>query len=186
MKKISLITLAMSFLILNSLLSQNLTVTYRFDKPEIVTDEEGYSILNFTDCFHFGDEGNPLLPVYGADLLLQQGTEIAAVEIVSTTYSERIPNINIQPASKMFPIIQGVAADYKVIPNDFIYSSVLPYPGEIISGIGTGYLAGHSIGSFSLCPLLFYPSQKEIQYLKEITLEIITSALKRPPALLGF
>ena len=174
MKKFTFFTIVLSFLLFNSSFSQNLTVTYQFDKPQIVTNEEGYSTINMMDCFHFGDEGYPLLPLYGADLLLPQGTEIESVEILSSTYSEKIPNIIIEPASKMFPIIHGVADGYQVIPNEEIYNSDQAYPENIVTGIGTGYLAGHSIGSFSLCPLVFYPNQKQIQYLKEISLEIKT------------
>ena len=174
MRNFTLLTVVFSFIFANLSFSQEMTITYHFDQPVIITNDDGYSELLFNDCYSFGEEGNPLLPYYGADLLLQQGNEITNIEILSTTYSKDIFDITIKPASKQFPISKGPDGEYKVVPNQDIYSSNDPYPSEVIENMNTGFLAGHSIGSFSVCPVIYFPANNKVKFLEEITILITT------------
>jgi hypothetical protein len=131
MKKIALFIIGF-FLFSIFSISQSLTVTVNFEKPIITETSDGFSEITLKNCFPMGEEGSPLLPLYGADVLLPQGQEILDIEIVSVTYSNELSGINIKPAGRQFPISKGGPEGYKAIPNAAIYSSGNRYPLNII------------------------------------------------------
>ncbi len=45
----------------------------------------------------------------------------------------------------------------------------------MVENIQTGFLAGHSIGSFSVCPLIYHPADNKVNFLEEITIKITTN-----------
>jgi uncharacterized repeat protein (TIGR01451 family) len=159
--------------------AQSLTFTLNFEKPVIYVTSDGFSEISIKNCYPMGDEGNPLLPLYAADILLPQGQEISFVEIVSVTYYKEHNGIKVRPAGKQFPISIGAPEGYKAVPNTTIYTSGNAYPKNIIENINTGYLAGHSIGSFSVCPVVYYPTGNKVKFIKTITVLIQTTASKR-------
>lgn len=174
MRNFTLLATLVAFVIFSNSFAHEITLTYHFDKPVIKTDNDGYTELIFKNCYNHGEEGYPLLPYYGADILLKQGHEISNIEVLSSTYSKEIFNIKIKPASKQFPISKGPQNGYKVIPNQAIYSLSEFYPSNIIENSNTGFLAGHSIGSFSVCPVNYYPSEKKVKFLEDISIRITT------------
>ena len=177
MKKITLFITGF-FLISIFVTSQSLNITLNFEKPVITETSDGFSEIVLNNCFPMGEEGSPLLPLYGADVLLPQGQEILEVEIVSVTYSKELFGIKVKPAGRQFPISKGSAEGYKVIPNAAIYSSENRYPLNVVDNIYTGYLSGHSIGSFSVCPVLYFPSENKVKFITSITFRIFTETSK--------
>jgi hypothetical protein len=151
------------------------SVIYHFEKPKIEIAENNYADIFVDGCFNFAGEGHPLLPYYASDLLLPQSHEITGVKVITATYSDEISGIVIRPASRQFPVSQKPAEGYKAVPNELIYQSTDPYPAMVISNINTGFLCGHSIGSFSLCPVIFYPKDQKVKILEYIELQITTS-----------
>jgi hypothetical protein len=160
------------FIAVGSLLAETLIHTYRFDMPEMVT-KESYTEILYENCYNMGEEGNPLLPYFSTDILLPQGQEIENIRILNEEYFSIIDNITIQPASRKFPIYQK-AENYEVEPNENIYNSYDLFPDNMIDYVSTQFLAGHSIGSFLICPVIYQPAAKEARLLKEIELEITT------------
>ena len=160
--------------------SQTITKTVKFNIPEIKADKDGYSSILYKNAKNFGNEGNPKIPHFSVSMLLPQGCEIADVKIVSQTYYEGVDGISIQPAARQFPLSMMPDEDeYKVIPNQEIYSSNQAYPADILESINTHFLSGHAIGSFSICPISFIPAAKHVDFLEEIVLEItLTSTSK--------
>ena len=63
--------------------SQTINMSYNFDKPVIKTDKSGWSLLIYNNCMNFGEEGNPNIPLFGADVLLAQNAEIKSIKIIS-------------------------------------------------------------------------------------------------------
>ncbi len=168
----------MIFLIaVGSLLAETLLHTYQFEMPEMVTKENYIEIL-YENCYNMGEEGNPLLPYFSTNILLPQGQEIENVRILTEEYYSIIDNITIQPASKKFPIYQK-AENYQIVPNEAIYNSSNLFPDNMIDHVNTQYLAGHSIGSFLICPVAYWPAAKEAKFLKEIEFEITTRQSER-------
>ncbi|MCD4735376.1 MAG: hypothetical protein K8R53_05000, partial [Bacteroidales bacterium] len=155
-------------------IGQRSTFTYSFEKPEIISVENGYSIITVRDCYLDGEEGYPLMPYYGADILVNQRMAIKEVKILSVEFYKEINDIKIQPASKQFPISKGPDKNYKVIPNLVVYGSDNIYPGKIVENIETGFLSGHSIGSFSICPVEYIPSENKIKTIRQIIIEVVS------------
>jgi hypothetical protein len=154
-------------------------ITYEFEKPLYQTNEDGYTEFYADKCYNLGEEGNPLLPYYGANLLLPPGTEIKEIRLISVNYGETLNDIKVKPAAGQFPISKGAPDNYTVVPNEAIYSSANNYPASIFSEANTYFLAGHSIGSFSICPLIYYPASRIVKPIKSISLEIITESTDR-------
>lgn len=159
------------FLLTLSLLFSEV-ISYNFEKPQIVS-KNSFSELIYEESQNFGKEGEPLLPLMGANILLSQNQELESIKVISKTYYTAIENIKIKPASKQFPITQQ-AGNYQVIPDPKIYSSLHPYPEKIIGSSNTHYMNGHSIASYTICPIQYIPAQNNVKFLKELTIEIQT------------
>ncbi|MBI9038616.1 MAG: T9SS type A sorting domain-containing protein [Bacteroidales bacterium] len=180
MKKQKLIIFLMLMFFGSYTFSQTIIKTIKFNLPEIKTDKDGFSSILYKDAKNYGNEGNPKIPHYSVSILLPQGCEIDNIKIVSQTYFPGLDGITIQPAARQFPLsMMPDEGEYKVVPNQEIYSSNQAYPVDILESVKTHFLAGHSIGSFSVCPISFIPSEQHVDFLDEIILEIaLTSTSK--------
>jgi hypothetical protein len=172
MKKIMI--LFMAIFCIQILTAETITRTYNFEIPEFISND-GYTELNYQNCRNFGEEGYPSLPYFAANILLLQNQEIEEVKIISSEYYPVQDGITIKPAERQFPISSGKHLDYKVIPNETIYNSSKSFPDNIIDNTSTHFLCGHSIASFTVCPVSYKPSEKQVDLLKSITVEIETS-----------
>lgn len=166
--------------------SQNLEFTYHFEYPELKTTGDGFSEIAIPECRNWGEEGNPSVPFYGADVLLPAGKEIADIEIVFLSYYDEITGINLAPAPKLFPVSKGIDEGYKPVPNPEIYSSDKPFPAKIINNISTGFLQGHSIGSYSICPLIFLPMDQKIIVIRDIVVRVHYQTTEKATKALSF
>jgi len=168
-----LITIAL-FCIFNTLSAQSITESFSFENPEIITNDDGFSYFEFPNCNNYAVEGNPLLAFYSVDLLIPQGEIIKSVKIISISFSDELNDIRILPASKPFPTSQKVPDDYKPVPNQKIYSSDNVYPNNSVASINTQFLSGHSIGSFSICPVQYFPASNTVKFIENIVVEVET------------
>ena len=176
MKKITIwFIIVFCFQILNA---GTFTQTYNFEMPQFISND-GYTELIYQNCRNFGEEGYPALPHMAANILLQQSQEIEEIKILSTIYYPTQDDIVIKPAERQFPLSSDKHATYKVIPNEKIYSSTRSLPEESIDNISTHFLSGHSIASFTICPVIYQPSEKRVKFIKEITVEVLTSTTNR-------
>ncbi len=157
-----------------SLFGQQTSFQFNFDYPDVKTNADGYTIVNYKDCYSTADEGNPLLSYLGVEIIIPAGHELRNVRILAKDYYPVTEDVLLEPASRMFPISQKVPDDYKVQMNEAIYSSTEPYPGKICGHLSTQYLNGHSIASFSVCPIEFIPASREARFLKSLSVEIET------------
>ncbi|MFH0867125.1 MAG: C25 family cysteine peptidase [Bacteroidota bacterium] len=153
--------------------SDNLTFTFNFDDPVLKKNNKGYTEIKFTGCWNYGKEGSPSMPLYGAKILLPQNQEISSIKIIYTSYSSFTSGVVIQPAGKMVPISKP-DKNYMVIPDADIYKLKKPYPENIISKGNTQFLSGHSIGLFTICPVIYLPADSMVKFLTEIKIEIET------------
>ena len=169
MKRLSI--LAFALLIFGLTNAQTLKYSYSFDTPIVKTEKSGYSQLIYEDCRNLGAEGNPSIPLFAADILLPQNTEIQSIKIISKTYYDEVAEIKIKPAPRQFPLSMP-DNDYVVTPNAAVYNSNSIYPENKINNFNTYFLAGHSIGSFTICPIEYTPSKDEVKFVKTIEVEI--------------
>ena len=185
MKKFSLIgVILLSFSW--AIFGQSFTVTYEFERPQLETNKDGFSEILFKNCKNFGEEGNPLLPYLSISLLLPQGEEIESVMIISSFYSHVKEGIKLKPSPREFPLSYQSEEKYVVVPNEAIYNSSTPYPEKLVDKISTHYLSGHSIGSFTICPVQYSPAQNQVKILEKITLEVKTQVTSKSSSAVEF
>jgi hypothetical protein len=176
LKKLSL---TVFLLLVAVVLFAQIQMTYTFENPLLKSTDDGYTEIVFDKCYNMGEEGSPLLPYYGADILLPPGTEVKDIRLISITTGEAINNITIQPAARQFPISKGAPDGYKPLPDPAIYSLNKVYPAMPTSIPVTHFLAGHSIASFTVCPVIYNPVQKSISLISSITIEIVSQVTSR-------
>ncbi len=164
-------TLLFALLIFGFTNAQTLKYSYSFDTPTVKKEKLGYSQLIYENCRNLGAEGSPSIPLFAADILLPQNTEIQSIKIVSTNYYQKIADIKIKPASRQFPLSKP-DNNYVVTPNEAIYNSNNIFPENKLNNFNTHFLAGHSIGSFTICPIEYTPSENKVKFIKNIEVEI--------------
>ncbi|MBT7469723.1 MAG: hypothetical protein HN692_04870, partial [Candidatus Cloacimonetes bacterium] len=174
MKKFILVALLFSTL----LFAETITQSYTFEMP-IQQTENGKTELIYENSRNFGKEGNPYLPYFAANILLPQNKEIADVRIVSAEYYPTKNNVHIKPAGKYAPLSIGFENGYQVNENREVYESENQFPKVVTDNISTHFLSGHGIGSFTICPVKYYPKENQIDLLKTITIEIETKSTNR-------
>ena len=153
MKNLFLIVFTFLFFSANTVFAQS--YSYNFEKPEIITDNEGLTEFHYSNCYNFGEEGTPLMPHQNVSILIPQGEEISNVQISAISYYPEINNIKIKPGEREFPLSKDVK-NYTVTLNPDIYNSTKTYPKNKIENISTHFLAGHSIASFAICPVEYF------------------------------
>jgi hypothetical protein len=174
MMKRLFISFILIFFSISFLNAQEVIITYNFDKPTFKDVGNGYSEIIYTDCRNYGETGTPLIPFYAADVLLPFANEISQVKVISFEYYEAENGITLKPANQSLPISVKQPENYSSIPNQEIYNSSEIYPAKVIENIATYFLSGHSIGTFTVCPVQYSPSNNDVKCLKQITLQIDT------------
>lgn len=172
--KLRLLLVLTGLLTFSVINAQNPRITYQFSNPVFVEKYDGYSEIQMEGCLNFSEEGNPLLPRFGAEVLLPQGTKATGIRLISVTYSSQVYQVDVVPASRQFPISMPAPPDYKPAPNASIYTSDKPYPDQIVSELSTQFLAGYSLAVFNITPVEIIPLQQSLRYITEIEIEIIT------------
>ncbi len=160
------------------LFAGNVEFTQEMGFPELSLNGE-YLQVNYNDCIQIGNEGEPLLPWKGIDLLLPQNEEAVSVNIVDIEYFPVEEYGQIAPASRPFPISMPAPADYQPQPDAGIYERDAIFPERSVSKAYTGFLSGHGIASLQFCPVEYNPVQGNLRFIKSITLSIETTQTGR-------
>jgi len=149
-------------------------------KAEDITGPDGadYQKITIDGYGATTEEGNAQLPVKRIMLKLPQDVspEDVTLEIVSVEKDFR-PNYNVYPAPRfIFSEENGlrIATGEEFYKDKDAYSKDISYPDKVaeISKEGTGFLRGTAIVSVIFYPLSFNPSRGEIEYRKNIRLNI--------------
>lgn len=171
MKKSLLLVLTLLFAVV--LTAGNVSHQIEMDFPQLSYNGENLNI-EYDDCIMIGEEGEPLLPWRGIDLLLPQGEYAVSVNIIDIEYYPVTEYGYISPSSRPFPISMPAPADYQVLPNEDIYSSDEVFPATSLKGLNTGFLSGHGIASISFCPVEYNPVQNTVRFIQSISFEVET------------
>lgn len=177
MKKEILLCSLLSVFFTFSIFAQ--TFNYSFEKPVIKQVDESYSILLYENCLNMGDPGTPEIPLKGINILIPQNHEVTSVEIVSVSYYPVEEGIDIKPAVEPVPLSLYDGSKVVFTEDKTIYNSEEAYPARIIDNEETHYLSGHSIASFTLCPVVYYPALHQVKTIKEISVRVNTSGSQR-------
>ena len=147
-------------------------VEYNFDYPEI-RGAGNYDELVYENCLNLGEEGNPAMPQMAANVLLRRGEAALSIEVMSVSYYDGYENLRLKPAGKPVPLSKIYDEDYTYWESD-IYSLDSSYPAEKTSALDTGFLSGHPITTFTLCPVEYTPVTGETRFMENIVLRVRT------------
>jgi len=172
MKKIVTATLLLTAI----LAAEKIRMSYAFNEP-VIQNQNDFQSITVTGCYNYGKEGEPSLPYLSSTILLPPGEEIQSLTVLDAIYASSKDNIKIQPAGKIVPISQMDKLE-TTLPLSQIYNSTA-YTDKIVENQVTSFLAGHSIGSFTICPVNYQPANKKVQFLKSVTVEIETAPTER-------
>ncbi|MCF7918426.1 MAG: T9SS type A sorting domain-containing protein [Candidatus Cloacimonetes bacterium] len=176
MRKLSLVLGIV--LLISALTAGNVEYTETIEFPELNVNGE-YLEISYDDCILLGEEGAPLLPQKGIDLLLPQNEVAVGVNILDIEYYPVTENGMIQPAARPFPISLPAPANYEVIPDPAIYELDAIYPANSISEPYTGFLSGHGIATLNFCPVEYNPVTGTIRFISSISFSVETSSAAR-------
>ena len=146
--------------------------------PELEFNGE-YLQIEYENCIKYGEEGAPLIPWHGIDLLLPPNQEVTSVNIIDKEYYPVEETGVIEPAARPFPISKPAPSDYQAIPDPSIYERDAIYPVNILSEAYTGYLSGHGIASLQFCPVEYNPVTRTIRFIKSVTISMETETSSR-------
>ncbi|MCF7920512.1 MAG: T9SS type A sorting domain-containing protein [Candidatus Cloacimonetes bacterium] len=147
-------------------------IEYNFDYPQIREAGE-YSELIYENCINLGEEGDPAMPQMAANILLLAGEIAQSVEVVSISYYEGSEILRIMPAGRPVPLSKIDEQEYPLWESA-VYRQQTPYPDNRIAALDTGFLSGHPITSFTVCPVEYTPLSGETRFMESITLKIRT------------
>jgi hypothetical protein len=175
MKRSGFIILILLISVLSS--AAEMEFTKSFDYPQIQQNGEYLSVV-YGDCISLGDEGEPLLPWCGIDLLINQNEKLVSVNIIDIKYYPEIETGIMQPASRLFPISKKAPDNYQVVPDQKIYQLDGKYPSQNLGEYSTGYLCGHSIANLIYCPVEYNPAKSTLRFVKSIVISLETARVE--------
>lgn len=165
----------MPFVIISALIASGIDVPLTFSENKlIVTQLKGFDVIKINEPSMFFTDlpGKPTLPYKVVRVAIPDNHEVDSVKIISFDKIELSDTFHIFPAqppfhSNSFPVF--------VPPNDSIYNSLNPYPGELVIHNGTGSMGGIRIASFSVFPVQYYPRLKKIEYYTKMIFRVFIS-----------
>lgn len=161
-------------LLVSTVLFANETVYYEFSYPKL-SHEDKYTIIEIDGCIISGEEGTPALPMKACNVLLGSGEAAIRLKINKINYYKDEHNFRVKPCGRPVQLSMMERVSSEVIEGS-VYSEDSIYPAENHTQISTGFLRGHSIAYFSLCPVEYNPVTGQVRFVKNIELELITIA----------
>jgi hypothetical protein len=157
----------------------HLSYTFTFNEPTIqltTASNTQYSKIDVAGCLGLGTQaGNPTLPVKFIQLLLPAQTTVASIEVTGSPVQITSPGIDLTtqrvfPYQNEIPVGSDIPQEF-VMNNDLYLSSQL-YPTENHGDYHIGYSHGYAILDLSLSPVQFIPSNGQLFYYPEMTVNI--------------
>ncbi len=144
---------------------------YDFAEP-VITHADGYDRVTMEGAWSYGAPGEPVLPMFGARLLLPPGEEISAVRV---TPGDRVvlgEGYVPEPGQKQYPL--SFVGPVERFEGD--YEGVEIFPARRYDEPRTGYYRGYAIATIVLRPVEYLPEGGVVAYYKSMDVEIETTA----------
>ncbi|MEO0092559.1 MAG: C25 family cysteine peptidase [candidate division WOR-3 bacterium] len=159
------------FLINNTLFGNELIDKVRFDIRHLrVEKEREFDKLIFSDCGHYEEISNPMMPAKIIQYLIPPDAEVIAYKVLLPETIELAGNYTILPTQPPQPISFPKLPFAE--PNPVIYESNAPYPENLIKLMHTGSMGGFKIATFALYPLQYYPKDKRLKFYPSFEISI--------------
>lgn len=173
MRKLTIFTALIAFLMTSLLSAGQITKKYEFDEP-LINQVGDYHQLTMFDCQNIANPGEPDIPRKAVSLLLPSGEEAVSITF---SYGEkrRIEgNFFIRPFQRGYPL--GYTGEKEITqPNPSIYNSNDKYPEITYGSLSTHFLRGHGIAYADICPFEYYPESGALYYFENIKVTIETA-----------
>jgi len=176
--KTKLLLFVVALLMTMHLYADNIKKTYTFEKPQFEKNGQ-FITLQYKNCQNFGPEGAPAMPYFAAEVLLPPGHEIVNIKVDQVNWYNAYENIIISPAQRQFPLDQDFKSPYVVEADESVYNLKSIYPAKMVNDEITQFLSGHAIGGFTICPVVYHPSESKIELIQSITIIIETAETEK-------
>ncbi|MDP8235210.1 MAG: C25 family peptidase propeptide domain-containing protein [Candidatus Erginobacter occultus] len=156
---------------------------YNFAEPvaaDIKVFENPFQRIKIPGLTNYWKEGEPLLPVEVARILLPYGREAGEVTVIPGEKFMLEGNYGIEPGQRPVPFDQEFQAEY-VPPKLEIYDSLKPFPEGRMLQVQTVITRGYRILIVSLSPISYIPKTGKIEYCRELTLAVEVVPESKPP-----
>jgi hypothetical protein len=124
------------------------------------------------------EPGQPQLPLMAARALIPPGTRIDGVEVLEMNLVDLPGSYDIFPAQPP-QILSLSPADLAKVsfvePQEELYRSLEPFPSQSVRFTGSGYLAGYHLADLEICPLVYLPAEKKLQFCRSIRFVVNTA-----------
>ena len=155
--------------------AQTIEKTYYFGQPS-VTMMQGYEQIQFTGCMQSAMAGQPSLPWQNVSLMLPQGTEAAAIEVVLSDFQTMEGSHNLYPYQTALTYSDPVRKQFE--KDEALYASKSIYPAQAHGQLSTQYLNGVGFAFSAFTPVQYIPGTGEVRYATKATVRITTTAAK--------
>lgn len=155
----------------------NVSHTINVPRPEIGQTDSGAKVT-LDEALSTGQVGNPVLPVWGLNLLLPPGEEAVAVTIVAGEPVSLGLGYRIDPVQQQHPL--SMKGPFQPdAPNPDVYESDSFFPAERVAMYHTDFYRGHGIAAIAVNPVDYNPVTGELRYYPNITVNVQTSGTGR-------
>jgi hypothetical protein len=137
-----------------------LTETVRFPAPDVVY-QDACCTVTIPGSPSLGKPGEPLLPVYGLQILLPQGEEVTDV-IANISGIEEIRIDSPLACAQAQTRLSRTQPLEAMLPDQAIYGGPGPFPVERVVHVTTQTYRGYNIAFFNVYPVAYMPSDNRL------------------------
>lgn len=142
--------------------------------------QNGYAVVRLRDSFSTGPPGWPLVPSRVICVVLPQGSEVRAIELVRARWAGIQGQYVLHPAQPPRPLSDR---HYEFVgPSEEAYSLAGPFPVEPVRSLKVGNAGGFRLASFCITPVRYWPQEGKLAYLRsaEIVVRYVISGPTAP------
>jgi len=144
--------------------------------------EDGYDIVKIDDCGITSLPGEPTLPAKTIIVLLPPDNDVSDIEASPVRQVQVEEELDLYPGQESVPV--GMSPPEFTPPNEEVYSSLAPYPGEELCKLEfvTGY-RGYKLAVIRLFPIRYIPAERSAIFYQEleVRVKLEPSTESRPP-----
>lgn len=177
--------LFLSLIMISLIVTLGAGITYSYDlaDPLLSPSEQGIKI-SLEGGHSNGNPSEPDLPWVAYKLLLPKGTEAYELVVKRSNKITFILDDIVMPVQSQYPTSYQGTPTWDS-PAEDIYLSDAIYPKQIDQGLRTEFVNGHPIAFGTVCPFDYNPQKQQLDFYRNIAIEINYQATPRASAALN-
>lgn len=163
--------------------NDSLQIAYQFKQPiisQVEVFKRPFKKVIIQATRQLEREGEPVLPIKFAAILLPYGKEAGKVTVIPGKKVAIEGSYTIEPGQRPVPLDREFKPEY-VPPRPETYNSLKPFPEGHIFKAQTVVKRGYRILIVSLSPVSYIPKTGKIAYYRDLTVKVETVPEKKPP-----